>query len=303
MRHLLILAVLLSPSAAHAHSGHTHPAEAATWSLDNTLTLPLLFVAIGLYSTGVARLWRRAGLARGVRPGQAACFAAGWLTLALTLMSPLHVLSEKLFVAHMAEHEILMAVAAPLLVLARPLATMFWALPQAWRAPLGGATRLAPLRALWRFLTDPLAATILHGIALWAWHIPALFKAALESEALHWLQHLSFFVTGLLFWWSILNGRLRERGYGAAIFYLFATALHSGFLGILLTFAAAPLFGGQDAAADWGLTRLEDQQLAGLIMWVPAGLVYAAAALALLALWIRSSGLRAFTAERGAATS
>jgi cytochrome c oxidase assembly factor CtaG len=197
----------------------------------------------------------------------------------------------------------MMAVAAPLLVVARPLATMFWALPQGWRGPLGGATRLPALRALWRVLTNPLAATILHGAALWAWHLPALFNAALDSEALHWLQHVSFFGTGLFFWWAILNGRLRERGYGAAIFYLFATALHSGFLGILLTFAPAPLYAGQDAAAAWGLTRLEDQQLAGLIMWVPAGLVYAAAALALMALWVNGSGSRAFTAERGAATS
>lgn len=302
MRALLVLLLPLTPSAAHGHSGHIH-AEAAAWSLDGMLTLPLLFLAIGLYSLGVAKLWMRAGPGRGVRPWQVACFAAGWLALAAMLLSPLDSLADRLFTAHMLEHEIMMAVAAPLLVVARPLATMFWAVPQHWRGTLGGVTRLSPLRALWKILTDPLAATTLHGIALWAWHIPALFNAALDSEALHWLQHLSFFVTGLFFWWAILNGRLRERGYGAAIFYLFATALHSGFLGILLTFAPAPLYAGQDAAAAWGLTRLEDQQLAGLIMWVPAGLVYAAAALALMAMWVHGSGSRAFTAERRAAST
>ena len=301
MRRLLPAIPLLVPSAARAHSGDIH-AEMA-WSLDSALTLPLLFLAIGVYGIGVAKLWMRAGPGRGVQPWQLACFAAGWLSLAAMLLSPLDSLADGLFTAHMAEHEMMMSIAAPLLVVARPLATMFWALPQSWRGALGGATRLPTLRALWRILTDPLAATILHGVALWAWHIPAPFDAALQNNSLHWLQHFSFFVTGLFFWWAILNGRLRERGYGAAIFYLFATALHSGFLGILLTFAPAPLYAGQDAAAAWGLTRLEDQQLAGLIMWVPAGLVYAAAALALLALWVHGSGSRAFTAEPEAATS
>jgi len=298
----LVATLLLALSAAEAHSGDSHQGL-MSWPVDTVVTLPLLVLAITLYVIGVAKLWSRAGAGRGVRPWQVACFAAGWLSLAVTLLSPLHGLAEKLFVAHMAEHEIMMAIAAPLLVVARPLATMVWAVPQGWRGGLGGLTRLAPLRALWRFLTEPLAATILHAVALWAWHVPLLFDAALDNEVLHWLQHFSFFLTGLFFWWAILNGRLRERGYGAAIFYLFATALHSGFLGILLTFAPEPLYAGQSAAAAWGLTALEDQQLAGLLMWIPAGLVYAAAALALMAVWISGSGARAFTADREAATS
>jgi len=95
---------------------------------------------------------------------------------------------------------------------------------------------------LWQRLTDPLIATVLHGVALWAWHIPALFDAALASHRLHWLQHVSFFASALLFWWSLLRGRARTRGYGAAVMYLFATSLHSGFLGILLALARQPLY-------------------------------------------------------------
>ena len=96
----------------------------------------------------------------------------------------------------------------------------------------------------------------------------------------------------LLFWWALLQSHARRRGLGTAVFYLFATALHSGFLGILLTFARGAIYPLRTSAAPrWGLTPLEDQQLAGLIMWVPAGLVYAVAALALAGLWIRHSGL------------
>jgi putative membrane protein len=251
-----------------------------------------LAVSLALYTTGVARLWARAGRGRGVHVWQVACFAAAWLLLAAALVGPLHWLGGRLFAAHMIEHEILMALAAPLLVVARPIGAILWALPAQWRRGLGGLAQKPALAAVWSRLTDPLIATILHGIALWTWHIPAFYEAALASSRLHWLQHLSFLATALLFWWSLLRGRARERGYGLAVLYLFATSLHTGFLGILLALARQPLYPVQTRTAlEWGLTPLEDQQLAGLIMWVPAGLVYAVAALALAGIWIARSGL------------
>jgi cytochrome c oxidase assembly factor CtaG len=248
-------------------------------------------VSAGLYLAGTWRVWRRAGWGRGVRFAQAGSFWLGWILLALALVSPLHWLGERLFVAHMFEHEILMVIAAPLLVAARPGGAMIWAFPARWRAGLGGLARVPSLARLWRTLSDPLAATILHGVALWVWHMPLLYNAALAHDGIHWLQHLSFFVTALLFWWSLIWGRARQRGYGAAVFYLFATALHSGVLGILLAVSKHLWYPGQATiAAQWGLTPLEDQQLAGLVMWVPAGMVYAAAALVLAGLWIAGAG-------------
>jgi putative membrane protein len=212
------------------------------------------------------------------------------LLLFAALVAPLHWLGERLFAAHMIEHEILMGVAAPLLVVARPIGAILWAVPRGWRRGSGRAAQQPALARLWGWLTDPLIATILHGIALWAWHVPAFYDAALTSDRLHWLQHLSFFVTALFFWWALLRGRARERGYGAAVFYLFATSLHSGFLGILIALARQPLYPLQTKTAlEWGLTPLEDQQVAGLIMWVPGGMVYAVAALALAGLWISRS--------------
>ena len=274
------------PALAHGDGSWS----AGTWTYDPKVVIPLYVSAI-LYLVGTWRLWRRAGHGRGIRHWQAACFWLGWITLALGLTSPLHWLGERLFTAHMIEHEILMTISAPLFVLARPIGGILWALPARWRGSVGGLARVRPLAKPWCALTDPLAATILHGIALWVWHMPALYNLVLVHSGIHWLQHVSFFGTALLFWQALLRGRARERGFGPAIFYLFATALHSGVLGILLTISRSVWYPGQALfAAEWGLTPLEDQQLAGLVMWVPAGVIYAVAALALAGLWIARAG-------------
>ncbi len=287
------LPLLLWPAAARAHGGDlgelllTGPA----WTADLRVIVPLYAAAI-LFLAGTHRLWRRAGHGRGVRRWQVACFWSGWTVLALALLSPLHWLGERLFTAHMIEHELVMAVAAPLLVLARPGSTMLFALPAAWRGPVGGVGRLPLLGPAWRTLGTPFAATLLHGVALWAWHMPGLYDRVLVSPLAHWLQHLSFLVSAVLFWWALL-GPARRRGYGVAFLALFVTSLHTGLLGVLLTVSPRLWYPRQAlAAAEWSLTPLQDQQLAGLVMWVPAGLVYAVAALALAGLWIRRSGSR-----------
>ena len=284
------LLILFMPTAAFAHGGDHH--LLSPWSLESWVALTL-FASAALYLTGVARLWRKLRIGRGVRVWQLCCFLAGWLLLAVALVSPVHALGERLFTAHMLEHETLMAVAAPLLVIARPVGGMLWAFPQGGRRLVGSIARAPMISRIWSILTDPFAATLVHGAAIWIWHLPILFNAALASPAVHGLQHVCFFGTAILFWWALLRGR--TRGHGAAAFYLFVTALHSGFLGILLSLTKTPLYPGQNAAApEWGLTPLEDQQLAGLIMWVPAGIVYAAAALVMTGLWIsRSSAMSA----------
>jgi cytochrome c oxidase assembly factor CtaG len=290
---LLALAPILAafPAAAH-HGPATYASVDVAWTYDLRVIIPLYLSAL-LYLAGTLRLWRRAGTGRGVRYWQAASFWIGWTFLALALVSPLHWLGEHLFTAHMVEHEILMVVAAPQIVAARPGGVMMWALPARWRGPIGGVGRVPAFAAAWRFLTDPLTATLLHGIALWAWHMPLLYNLVLTDGLAHWLQHLSFLVTALLFWWSLLWGRTRARGYGAAVFYLFATALHTGLLGVLLMVSKAPWYPAQGVfARSFGLTPLEDQQVAGLVMWVPAGVAYTVAALVLAGLWIGRSAPR-----------
>jgi len=106
----------------------------------------------------------------------------------------------------------------------------------------------------------------------------------------HWLQHVCFLTTALIFWSALLREKARERGYGAAVLYMFVTTLHTALLGIVLTLARRPIYPLQtQTSLSRGLSSLEDQQLAGFIMWMPAGLIYAIAALALAAAWIASA--------------
>jgi cytochrome c oxidase assembly factor CtaG len=247
----------------------------------------------GLYALGVARAWRRAGFGQGVAATQTTAFIAGWMALAIALESPLHEWSERLFVAHMVQHELLMVVAAPLIALGAPLIAMLSAMPRAWR-PVARAAIVAQRRSrVARWLAAPGAAFCLHALALWVWHIPLLYDAALADDRLHALQHASFFLTGVIFWWTVLHGRYGRAGYGASILYVFATALQSGALGALLALSERlwyPAYGGD--IAGWSLSPLEDQQLAGFVMWIPAGLVFTGAGLAFLMFWLRESERR-----------
>jgi putative membrane protein len=256
------------------------------WSWEPGVVIPLV-LGLALFSLGVRALWRSAGRGHGVGPWETGAFALGWVTLAVALVSPLHRLGEALFSAHMVQHELLMAVAAPLLVLGRPLVPFVWALPPAWRRAVGSWTARRGFRAGWKTLTHPAAAWSLHAVAIWLWHAPSLYEATLRSETVHAVQHASFLGTALLFWWAVLRGRGGRVGTPAAVIALFTTALHTSLLGALLTFSSSVWYPIYDATtAGWGLTPLEDQQLAGLIMWVPAGVAYAGVALGLLGTWL-----------------
>src|SRR5205085_3217187 len=111
------------------------------------------------------------------------------------------------FTAHMAEHELMMLAAAPLLVLSRPLAVMLWAFPAGGRQALGGLSRNGAVAGPWRVLHEPAVATLLQAAALWLWHAPALFDRALRSEGWHIAQHLWFMLSALVFWSSMLDRR------------------------------------------------------------------------------------------------
>jgi cytochrome c oxidase assembly factor CtaG len=202
--------------------------------------------------------------------------------LAGALVTPLHAAGERAFSAHMLEHELLMLAAAPLLVLSRPLGVALWAWPPGVRAGFVAAGH--GIGGAWRVLTAPLVATGLQAVALWLWHAPRLFDLALANDGWHVVQHLSFLLTALLFWWAMLCGRGEHR-LGIAIGCLFFSAVVSGALGALMAFSSSPWYAGYAASGldAFGLTPAEDQQLAGLLMWVPGGLVHAGAGLALLA--------------------
>lgn len=284
---------VVTPAVAWAHAGGPiHPDDLwSSWTLSLPITVPLAITLL-VYALGTRALWRQAGTGHGIRAWRVAAFAAGWLALVVALVSPLHALGEALFSAHMAQHELLMTIAAPLLVLGRPVVPALFALPAGARRGASGWTQRPWFRAVWGRLTRPGIAWLLHAIAIWGWHAPGLYDATLRSDFVHTLQHLSFLGTALLFWWTVLHPSWSGRGM--AMLSLFTTMLHTGALGAILTVSATPWYPAYATTTRaWGLTPLEDQQLGGLIMWIPGGIAYLVAALALLGYSLRESERRA----------
>jgi putative membrane protein len=268
----------------------------------------MLAVMLAVYGTGTLRAWRAAGWGRGVRVWEAGLFAAGWLTLAFAVLSPLATWAEALFWVHMTQHELLVVVVAPLIVAARPITALAWSVPRSSRV---GQQSLRTINALFLMVSAPLVAFTLHAVALWTWHLPVLYERAIGNNWIHALEHASFLMTACAFWAGLTQGRYGRLGYGVAFVYVFATALHSGALGALFTVAPSPLYHLYELrAAAHGVNPLTDQQLAGVLMWVPACALLTVLALALFAAWLgelerrnAQSRLSAFTHERQSAGS
>ncbi|MBV9879040.1 MAG: cytochrome c oxidase assembly protein [Gemmatirosa sp.] len=293
MRRTTLVAILAgaaamgAPAAAYAHVGAA-PQPHDLWRAWSWTPALLVALAAWLYARGARALWARAGHGRGVAPWRTRCYAAGLVAIALALASPIDAAAESLFAVHMVQHLLLVVVAAPLVVLGEPALVTLWALPRDARIVL--ARRWRGLRALAHVARQPLVAWTLHVATLWAWHARGPYETAVRHPLVHVVEHASFFATALLFW-HVLAGRRARRhlGPGIAALYLFAAALQSTALGALLTVATRPWYGVHLATTGpWGLTPLEDQQLAGLIMWIPAGLAYTVAFLASLATALRA---------------
>ena len=242
----------------------------------------VLLVISSLYALGAAK-----------RPPQgksmlrAACFYAGLTVLGIALLSPLEVWAQQLFSAHMIQHLMLVLLAAPLIAFGAPGETLWLGLPRSLRVVTGKSSRHPPISTFRLVLAAPIVVVSLHAAAMWAWHLPGLYQAALRVEALHAAEHMSFLGTALLFWSLILPTRHKRLSHGVRSLLVFATGLQSGALGAILVFAGVPLYPIHESPTRWGLTALEDQQLAGAIMWVPAGAFYLGTILILLIAWFK----------------
>jgi putative membrane protein len=288
--------------AVLAHALQEGAQAPAAWlvSLFEPWVVACMAVSAGLYALGIARLWHRAGFGHGVSLRRAAGFAAGWAALVIALLSPLDALGSVLFSAHMVQHELLMLVAAPLLVLGRPLAAFAWALPQPGRRLAGRVIHHPAWHRPWVMVTSPLGAWLLHALAVWLWHVPALFDAALRNDLVHAAQHLSFLLTALLFWWSLF-GSVPRQEQAAALLSLVTTMMHTGALGALLTLARKPWYSSYlGSTMPFGMDALDDQRLGGLIMWVPPVAVYIPLGLLLASRWLAEGR---WNANRSAAFS
>ena len=278
---LLALTLLFVASPALAHGWHDH---ALGWTLDPLLTVPL-GLSLLIHLIGWSRLSKRASMP--VRPW---LFLSGWLILSLSLTSPLHEAGERSFTMHMIEHELIMLGATLQLAASGSGGTLAWGLPRPLRQALGGNWK-SPLQSLWRRLTEPVTATVIQGAVMWAWHAPPLFDRALDSFGWHVAQHACFFASALIFWWAMLHPRGRSAGFGVSAACLFATSLIGGALGALMSLSSSPWYADYAAMGmtGIGLDPVDDQRLAGLIMWIPGGLVHAVAAILLFYKWLKEA--------------
>ena len=257
------------------------PSElAGSWTFDPVLVAALA-VTGGVYGRGRARLDRRVARPDGGR--RAFAFYAGLAVLAGALLSPLDALASTLFSGHMVQHLVLMLVAAPLLVHARPTAALVAGLPTGWRQA-ARRVRSEPWRPAARNALNPLVVWTVGAVTLWAWHVPVLYEAALAHDAVHALEHASFLGAALLFWSVVLgsgaplrSGHAGRRGASrpAALLLVLGSSVQSSALGLVLLLGSTALYPVHAAGARaWDVSLLGDQHVAGGLMWGPPTFLY-----------------------------
>jgi putative membrane protein len=241
---------------------------------------------------------------------RAVAFAVGLLAIFGALVSPLDAWASLRFSAHMLQHILLMHVAGLLIVLSIPLPPLLLGLPAAVRIRLGrwwSSGSVFSLRRPWQLISHPVFVWFIYVLTIWGWHMPGPYTAAIQNEWIHFLEHISFLTAASLFWWTVVHyfGRdISKRGLG--VIYLFTTLVATGVLGALFTFSSQPWYPIYvETAALLGISAIDDQNLAGLIMWVPEGVIFTIAALILMKTWLEGMDRRAdhsldaYLAQRG----
>ncbi|MGH8931244.1 MAG: cytochrome c oxidase assembly protein [Egibacteraceae bacterium] len=251
------------------------------------MTEPLALISVALlgiaYWRGLEALWASAGRGQMVARWQARSFAAALAVLAVALAPPLDTMSSSLFSAHMVQHLLIGLIAAPLLVLGAPALVVPRALPDSarrWVARWHGRARR--FSRAWPGL--PVVGLLAYAAVWWAWHVPALYDAALRSQAVHAAEHTTMLAAALGFWAPVV--RPRRTPVWAGPLLLLGAATQGGILAALLVFSPRPFYSHGTATLAWGLDPLADQALAGVLMWVPGGIVYLLAAATLFARWL-----------------
>lgn len=250
-----------------------------SWNLDPVLLLGLGTAAV-LYERGYRR--RDGSMRRWA-------FHGALVALVVALISPVEALSGALLSVHMVQHVLLLVVAAPLLAWSAPGAALSRGLPDVARGWPRSLRRTVSLDAdRLRRSRSPIGRWVLYVAVVWAWHAAALYAAAVEHEPVHLLEHVSFLGVAFLLW-SVLLGPARVRVEpGAGVLLIFTLGMQSTFLSVLLTFSTSAWYEPYlEAAPAWGVDALADQHLAGVVMWVPAGLLNTAIGLALFVSWLR----------------
>jgi putative membrane protein len=261
-----------------------------SWQFETEVVIGLALAAF-LYARGWRRLRRRGRGGRLLRTWRAWCFAGGLTAVGIALLSPVGTFGSLLMSMHMVQHLLLVMIAAPLIWLGAPMLPTLWAFSRGNRRRLGRLMHHShPVHRFFHFLTRPGIALPVFIIVLLIWHYPPLYDAAQGRTLTHDLEHFSFLAAALLFYWPLIHptGTPRRMSYGMGILYLFPAKITGFVIGAALSMAQTPWYQTYiNAPRLWGLSALDDQQLAGLIMWIFGGLLYIFPLLLLVIMMVR----------------
>ena len=285
----------LSVSLLHITGESREPLDSfaafwSEWALASPLTAVLAFL-LGVYLLGLYRLNSRARTsgAAPISAWRVALTLLGFAALTFSLIGPADVFAEDLFFVHMIQHLLLTLVAAPLLLAASPVAAYLWSFPPNLRHRVAGSlARRGKAGRILRKLTFPKAAIIVYILTMYAWHLPVMYEAAIHNEALHYVEHLMFFGAALLFWWPIAGPAPMRSPltYPQRLLYLMLAFTPSAALGAGLTLIGTTLYDHYETTPmHWGIEAGEDQNIGGLIMWVPGSFILFGAATVLFFKW------------------
>ena len=277
------------------HTGHDHLPLAESfadlfryWEFAPYIVIPILLAA-ALYLVGRWRLGRRSRHAT-PQKSRDLLYLGGILALVLALVSPIDVYAGDLFFMHMVQHLLLMMAAPPLIQAANPMSRFIWAFPRCIRRRIGGLLNSAGiLRLAIQGATIPIIAWLVFVMAIWLWHTPDLYSAALASEGLHLLEHATMFGAAMIFWWPVIGpAPVRSRmAHPLRFLYLFLALFQNIILGAILTFAQGPVYPFYEITPDhWGIDSARDQQFGGVLMWVPGTMMYFVALAILFFAWL-----------------
>lgn len=268
-----------------------------SWDLRIEVILVLLSAA-ALFTVGWRRLRKRSTVRSDIGRLQAGAlwrpvvYVSGLIILGIALMSPIDVLASQLFTMHMVQHVLLVMLVPPLLLVANPLPFSLWALPARLRLRAGAL--LSRQSSFRKYLTKATGAGIVwmvFVIVYWGWHDPRAYDLALRNAFVHDIEHITFFVVSVLFWWHALGAGPRIHRPMSQVMrfaYLLSAIPISMVAGVAISFANEPIYEFYEAMPRlWGLSVMDDQRIAGVIMWVVGSMMFMAAALIIAARWLQ----------------
>ena len=280
--------------------GHSLAFFFTKWDFTDPLAFLACFAST-TYVAGILRLKLQSGrfLFTFRQTGTA---VGGFFFLILALAGPFDVFAYQAFWPHMVQHLLLSMVAAPLLLISNPLPVFLWTLPRLMREGAGELLRpRGKIQNILRLIIRPRVTLPFYILILYAWHVPDLFTMAITNSLVHYLQHFTFFLSAILFWWPIIGpAPIRSKlNYPQRLIYLVSVITPTALIAAIITLSTGVIYDHYlSTSRHWQISALEDQTIAGIIMWIPGNLVYLASLTIIFFTWANKEEKQAVTARK-----